>query len=179
MRRERQRLTVNGSIETGSSLAFSPLLEDHPAGALPIRVLALDDQVVLSASKVLYLAGPAKCGEQIRGKQEGNRGKQVQGNRSSLNCVIFRLVLASRSGPKGDTHIFMPSPVVKMRVLIFTAALPYNSPLEQSPSTSSPRPWLLGTGLFVAIIAAIKLLLHLYAGHRYAPGCWEIGRAHV
>jgi hypothetical protein len=45
-----------------SSLAFSPLLENHPARALPIRVLALDSQVVLLASKVLYLAGPAKCG---------------------------------------------------------------------------------------------------------------------
>src|ERR1022692_3764891 len=47
------------------------------------------------------------------------------------------------------------------------ATLPYNIPLEQSPSTRSPRPWLLGTGLFVAIIAAIKLLLHLYAGRHY------------
>src|ERR1022692_1777790 len=54
-----------------------------------------------------------------------------------------------------------------MRVPIFTATLPYNIPLEQSPAIPSPQPWLLGTGLFVAIIAAIKLLLHLYAGRHY------------
>src|ERR1039458_84184 len=54
-----------------------------------------------------------------------------------------------------------------MYVPIFTAALPYNIPLEQSPAVPSSRPWLLGTGLFVTIIAAIKLLLHLYAGRHY------------
>jgi hypothetical protein len=32
-----------------------------------MRVLAVDGQVVLSAPKVLHLAGPAKCGEQIGG----------------------------------------------------------------------------------------------------------------
>jgi len=46
-------------------------------------------------------------------------------------------------------------------------ALPYNIPLEPSPAIPPPRPWLLGTGLFVGVIAAIKLLLHLYAGRHY------------
>src|ERR1035438_2928278 len=54
-----------------------------------------------------------------------------------------------------------------MRVPIFTAIVPYNSPLEPPPTVSSPRPWLLGTGLFVAIVAAIKLIVHLYAGRHY------------
>src|ERR1017187_5169270 len=54
-----------------------------------------------------------------------------------------------------------------MRVPIFTATLPYNSPVAPPPTMPSPRPWLLGTGLFVAVIAAIKLLLHLYAGRHY------------
>src|ERR1035438_2304126 len=54
-----------------------------------------------------------------------------------------------------------------MRVPIFTAIVPYNSPLEPPPTVSSPWPWLLGTGLFVAIVAAIKLIVHLYAGRHY------------
>jgi hypothetical protein len=54
-----------------------------------------------------------------------------------------------------------------MRGAIFTATLPYNSPVEPPSTVPSPRPWLLGTGLFVAVVAAIKLLLHLYAGRHY------------
>ena len=29
------------------------------------------------------------------------------------------------------------------------------------------RPWLLGAGVFVAVLALVKLALHLYAGRHY------------
>ena len=32
---------------------------------------------------------------------------------------------------------------------------------------ASARPWLLGSGMVVAAIAAVKLLVHLYAGRHY------------
>jgi hypothetical protein len=31
----------------------------------------------------------------------------------------------------------------------------------------SPKPWIMGAGAVVAAVAAVKLLLHLYAGRRY------------
>jgi hypothetical protein len=36
-----------------------------------------------------------------------------------------------------------------------------------APVPPSRKPWLLGTGLLVAIIALVKLLVHLYAGRHY------------
>jgi 4-amino-4-deoxy-L-arabinose transferase-like glycosyltransferase len=39
--------------------------------------------------------------------------------------------------------------------------------LPKPVSHSSPKPWLLGAGSAVAVIAAVKLLVHLYAGRHY------------
>ena len=36
-----------------------------------------------------------------------------------------------------------------------------------APLAPPRRPWLLGTGLAVSVIALVKLLLHLYAGRHY------------
>jgi len=39
--------------------------------------------------------------------------------------------------------------------------------LPEPVSHSSPKPWLLGAGAAVAVIAAVKLVVHLYAGRHY------------
>ena len=43
----------------------------------------------------------------------------------------------------------------------------YNVGLTKPLLVQSPRPWLLGAGSVVAVLAAVKLLLHLYAGRHY------------
>ena len=43
----------------------------------------------------------------------------------------------------------------------------YNIALAAPSALHSRRPWLFGTGIFVAALATGKLLLHLYAGRRY------------
>jgi len=39
--------------------------------------------------------------------------------------------------------------------------------MDHVPTEASRKPWLLGAGLVVALVAAAKLALHLYAGRRY------------
>ena len=39
--------------------------------------------------------------------------------------------------------------------------------MDHVPTEASRKPWLLGAGLVVALVAAAKLALHMYAGRRY------------
>jgi len=39
--------------------------------------------------------------------------------------------------------------------------------VTDTPPRPSAKPWLLGAGTIVAVVAAVKLLLHLYAGRHY------------
>src|SRR5471030_1122298 len=43
----------------------------------------------------------------------------------------------------------------------------YNGRMEHVQTEEARKPWLMGAGLAVALIAAAKLALHLYAGRHY------------